>query len=202
MNDLAAYNAVKSKLRPGDIIMLWGASPLSWAIELFSGSGPSHCQIVRQAARGDADVMVTESTIENGRNGVQAHALGLRIATYDRGGRFAALRLSDEIRAKIDWFEFYKFIGEIDGSVKYGTVDLFEYLLREVPILGHYLFQDEHKSTMVCSSLVVAVLEKCGVLRGINWTTASPQQIVEMAIYQPDPLPLLGKPKLKRFNTV
>jgi hypothetical protein len=54
---------------------------------------------------------------------------------------------------------------------------------------------------MVCSSWVCALLERSGVLTGINWTQVTPQQLVEMRIYR-DFLPLLGHPKPSRFNTI
>lgn len=203
MNDLTVYNKVRSQLRAGDVIMLWGAKydPLSLIIEGLT-DGPSHCQIVRQPLTPSSDVMVTEATILNGHNGVQTNALGPRIGAYDKKGAFMALRLSDATRAKIDWFKFYEFIGQIDSIVTYDKLDLLEFLLRNIPFLGAHIGQAEHKDQMVCSSLVIAVLEKCGVLTGFNWTKFSPQDIAEMNIYDPETIVLYGNPHLKRFNSV
>ncbi len=200
MNDLTQYNTVKASLLPGDIVMFWGKGLLSHAIELAS-DGPSHCAIVRQPLTMGSDATIVESTIDGKLNGVQTHPLGSRVENYDAGAAIAVLRLSAAARAKLNLFRFYGFIGAAEGHVRYDTPDLVEFLLRDVPILGARLAQGEHKAEMVCSSWVTAVLEKCGVLSNINWTQAMPQQIVEMALYE-DWVPLLGNPKLKRFNTI
>jgi hypothetical protein len=200
MNDLTQYNRVRGQLRAGDIIMFWGSSPLSRVIECIN-AGPSHSAILRQPVTADSDATICQSTIQNGHNGVQTDPLGWTIGGYDKAGSIAALRLDDAIREKIDWQKFYAVIGAADGNVRYDVADLFEFLLRGVPILGVRVAQAEHKTRMVCSSWVTAVLESCGVLTGINWTQVSPQQLVEMHIYK-DFIPLFGNPKLSRFNTI
>jgi len=204
MNSLTQYNRVCSLLRPGDLAMFWGRDPLSWAIELVD-AGPSHSAIVRQPVTAEGDATICQSTIQkwNGVevNGVQTDPLGATIAGYDTGASIAVLRLDDPTRSKIDWEKFYAVIGAAEDHVGYDIPDLFEFLIRDVPILGARVAQGEHKARMVCSSWVTAVLESCGVLTGINWTEVTPQQLVEMHIYR-DFLPLLGNPKPSRFNTI
>src|ERR1035438_7526620 len=162
MNSLTQYNRVRSLLRPGDLVMFWGRSPLSLAIELID-AGPSHSAIVRQLVTDEgADATICQSTIQkwNGVevNGVQTDPLGATIAGYDSGADIAALRLDDPTRAKIDWEQFYAVIGAAEDRVKYDIPDLFEFLIRDVPILGARMAQGEHKARMVCSSWVTAVL--------------------------------------------
>jgi hypothetical protein len=168
-------------------------------------AGPSHSAIVRQPVTAEGDATICQSTIQkwNGVevNGVQTDPLGATIAGYDAGASIAALRLDDATRSKIDWFKFYEVIGAAEDHIGYDIPDLFEFLIRDLPILGARVAQGEHKARMVCSSWVTAVLESCGVLTGINWTEVTPQQLVEMHIYQ-DFLPLLGNPKPSRFNTI
>lgn len=204
MNDLTQYNSVRSQLLAGDLVMFWGRSPLSLAIELID-AGPSHSAIIRQPVTPESDATISQSTIQkwNGVevNGVQTEPLGLTIAGYDSGASIAALRLNDATRSKIDWGKFYGVIGAAQDHVGYDIPDLFEFLIRDVPIVGARVAQGEHRAKMVCSSWVTAVLESCGVLTGINWTQATPQQLVEMHIYQ-DFLPLLGNPHPSRFNTI
>src|ERR1035441_10114642 len=101
MNDLTQYNSVRSKLRPGDLVMFWGRSPLSWAIELID-AGPSHSAIIRQPITAESDVTIWKSTIRRGRNGVQPTPLGAPIAGYDAGASIAALRLDDTTRWIVD----------------------------------------------------------------------------------------------------
>ena len=203
MNPLTQYNAVKSQLRAGDLVMFWGRSLLSIAIELID-AGPSHSAIVRQEASAVSDVVISQSTIQKWggveRNGVQDEPLGATIAGYGPAA-IAALRLSNEVRGRINWETFHSVIGAADGRVEYDIPDLFEFLIRSVPVLGARVAQGEHKTKMVCSSWVTAVLESSGVLTGNNWTQVTPQQLVEMHIFR-DYLPLLGNPKLSRFNTI
>src|ERR1039458_2791826 len=203
MNDLTQYNRVRSLLRPGDLVMFWGRSPLSWAIELID-AGPSHSAMIRQPLTAESDVTICQSTIQNGHNGVQTDPLGATIAGYDAGASIAAMRLDDATRSKIDWFKFYAVIGAAEDHVGYDIPVLFEFLIRALAIpaaRGPLGARGENKAKMVCSSWVTAVFESCGVLTGINWTHVTPQQLVEMHIYR-DFLPLLGNPKPSRFNTI
>jgi hypothetical protein len=55
---------------------------------------------------------------------------------------------------------------------------------------------------MVCSGFVTAVFEAAGVLRGINWSKVSPQDLVEMKLYR-QCVQVLGKPAmLRNFNSL
>jgi hypothetical protein len=202
MNDLTQYLAVRNQIRAGDLIAFEGRDVLSSLIEVF-GNGPSHIAIVRgqDTANQASPVTITESTIIDGRNGVQTNRLSERLASYDTGSRAWWLPLSDEIRREIDWFEFYKFIGASEDHVKYDTLDLFEFIARGIPILGPRIGQKEKKQ-MVCSGFVTAVLESCGVLRGINWSKTTPGDLTSMRLYR-DCVQILGAPgTIHDFNTV
>src|ERR1035441_3886021 len=118
MNDLTQYNRVRSLLRPGDLVMFWGRSALSSAIERID-AGPSHSAMIRQPLTAEADVTICQSTIQNGHNGVQTDPLGATIAGYDAGASIAAMRLADATRSKIDWFKFYAVIGAAEDHVGY-----------------------------------------------------------------------------------
>ena len=49
---------------------------------------------------------------------------------------------------------------------------------------------------------LAGVLEAAGVLRGINWSKITPQDLVEMKLYR-QCVQVLGKPAiLRRFNSV
>jgi hypothetical protein len=206
-NDLRQYLSVRHLLRAGDVIVYKGASPLSLAIEALA-SGPSHSAVVRQPAlSAGTDAVITESTrpivlTAGSLNGVQTHPLGAEVAGYDAGGSIAALLLDDPTRARIDWKKFYAAIGSMDGIVTYDTAGLFEYLGRQIPIIGARLWQEEKQDSMFCSAFVSAVLIHCGALgAGINWSKQRPQELLEAHIYK-GYVPLLGKPKLARFNTL
>lgn len=199
MNDLAQYNAVRHTIRAGDVIVDYGTAPISRLIRLFA-PGPSHCAFVRWPMIGGMDVEICESTIENGKSGVQTNALGNEIAYYGCPVAAAVLYLSDATRKRIDWFKFYEIIGAAEDHTKYDTVGLFEYLLRDVPILGPRVAQAPPKDKYVCSAWTSAVQEFCDATYGVNWSQATPQQIVEMDIYK-GWAPLCGKPVLTRFNS-
>ena len=203
MNDLTQYLAVRSQIRAGDLIAFEGRDVLSSLIEVF-GNGPSHIAIVRNqdTANQASPVTITESTIENGRNGVQTNRLSERLASYDTGARAWWLPLSDEIRREIDWFKFYQFIGASEDHVGYDTMDLFEFILRGLPIVGSRIAQKENREQMVCSGFVAAVLESCGVLRGINFSKTTPGDLTSMRLYR-DCVQILGKPgTIHDFNTL
>jgi hypothetical protein len=144
--------------------------------------------------------MVVESTIEGEINGVQTASLEARLQSLN--GSALWLPLSEEARHAIGWFEFYAAIGEADGRVKYGAIDLLEFLLRDVPILGTRLAQVAHTDQMVCSAFAAWVYSRAGLLRGVNWSELSPQDLCEMRLFA-ECVPLVGKPpKIRRFNTV
>jgi hypothetical protein len=205
-NDLTQYNAVAPKMRPGDSIFFRGNAVISHAIKLFA-PGPSHCAVVRQAAREGKDVKIIQSTIEGNLNGVQTSNLGETLANYGAGSTAIWTPLSDDARGKIDWFQFYEFCGASQDHVSYDKVGLVEFVLREIPIIGPVVSQDEKQNTMFCSAWSTALYTKSGLLRGINWTKVSPQDLFEMKLY--DRLVyILGNPtetnnfNTTRFNTI
>jgi len=204
LNNLTRYFDVRDQIRAGDLIAFQGSGPLSGLIEAFS-AGPSHAGIIRvidRDAAGAKVVKMVESTIEGGRNGVQTNRLSQRLADYDEGGRAWWLPLADDVHQAIDWFKFYQFIGGAEDHVRFDTGGLFEFILRGLPIIGARIGQAEHRDRMVCSGFATAVLEAAGVLRGINWSKVSPQDLVEMKLYR-QCVQLLGKPAvLRNFNSL
>ena len=63
MNDPALFQSRKARLIPGDLIFYWGGGFLSWAIELLSGNGPSHVQMVDRIDP-DGTVWVVSKTLD------------------------------------------------------------------------------------------------------------------------------------------
>jgi hypothetical protein len=204
MNDLSRYLAVRDQVRAGDLIAFQGSGPVSGLIEAFA-AGPSHAGIIRvidRDATGAKVVKMVESTIEGDRNGVQTNRLSERLANYDAGGRSWWLPLADDIHRAFDWFQFYQFIGAAEDHVRYDKGALFEFILRGFPIIGPRIAQAEHRNQMVCSGFVTAVLEAAGVLRGINCSKVTPQDLIEMKLYRQS-VQLLGKPAtLRNFNSL
>jgi hypothetical protein len=191
---------VENQIRAGDVVVFYGGGFISRLIRLCA-EGPSHVGVIRQPATEGRPPRLIESTRQDGRNGVQTNPLPKTLATYPPNSSAAVLFLRDEVRALIDWQKFYAFCGQAEDTVRYDTEGLFEFFLREVPILGVRVAQEEHKNKMVCSAFTTALFEACGVFRGMNWSKMRPQDLVEAGIYS-HYLPLLGKPKLTRFNTL
>jgi hypothetical protein len=159
MNDLTQYLSVRAQLRPGDVVVFWGPKRnlLSALIELATQGGPSHTAIIRQPAQGwGVDAKITQSTLDSTGNGVRTNSLADTIAHYPAGSSAAALLLSDETRARIDWQKFYAYIGSIDGIVKYNVPELFEFLLPAA------LDRGEPSNSRVCSVCVGSILGNCG----------------------------------------
>ena len=202
---LDRYQTVRGMCRAGDIVAFSGTEPVSRLIQFFSASDITHVGVVRQPAVEGRDVMLSESTIDGKRSGVQTNMLNLVLSEYQNGGSASLLRLRADIRALIDWEKFYKALGEEDGFVEYDIEGLFLFLAPSIPLFGQFIAdarRQEDPKKMFCDGFAVALFESCGILRGINYRTITPQGLIEMAIYEPEPIPLLGKLKLKRFNTV
>jgi hypothetical protein len=202
--NLKRYLAVQYQMRPGDVIAFSGHALISYLIDAFSGSNLSHIAIVRNVSgtSTNADVVITESTIHNGKSGPQSRTLGGLLEEYGEDCQAWWLPLSDEVRRDFNLFEFYKFIGSAEGSVRYDIPGLFGFLARSVPILGPRICQGESAKRMFCSGYAVDCLEHAGALRGINYSKTSPQDLAEMHIYR-EYVQILGEcGKIARFNSV
>lgn len=193
-------------VRAGDLIVYCGRDPLSRAIEILADT-PSHVAVVRQGSHDGSAATITESTIEGGvvgaltggRNGVQTHPLSDYTADYD--GWIACLRLKDETRARANWFRFYELIGKAEGTVRYDTAGLFEFLLREIPVVGVRIAPEEKQDVMYCCAWACALYSALGIVAGVNWSHTRPQDLVEMGLWR-DWIPIAGHPRLKRFNSL
>lgn len=202
------YSTIRDRMQPGDVIVFNGTQFISKLINLFSG-GPSHVGMVRlivdEGREDGKTVQIVESTISDKCSGVQTSRLSERLAECEKAGeRVWWLPLSREVRKEINWEKFYSFIEACDnGKVSYDIPGLFGFLWRLIPIVGVRVAQGENKSKMFCSGTDAAILEAAGVLRGINISKISPQDIVEMNIYDSEYYQILGGYKeLKRWNTV
>ena len=203
MNDLTQYLAARPNMLPGDVIVFSGASGVSPLIELATGSCASHIAVVRQGTHVlYEDVNIIEATIEGVRNGVQSNLLAGRLANYDSRGRAWWLPLSPEVRKAMNWFQFYKYIGSTESRIRYDTAGLFHFLARAVPFIGPRTYQAENSAALFCSGFVAELFEQSGILRGINTSKVTPQDLCEAKLYR-ECVQILGAPgKIARFNTV
>jgi hypothetical protein len=212
IENVALYHSIARSMRPGDVILLEAVrNPLATIIRAVQGSPISHCGCISQAIHPQdpnaQDVVMGECTIHNGVSGAQRHSLLEVLQTRYPDGRAWLGRLSDRNRARLDLARFYEFLGDAECTVKYGVVNLFEYLLRTIPILGMRIFQSEDKHRMVCDSFVIAWLqyagERNGLLQGVNYQLETPQQLAEARIYSGPAVQIWGEPKeIPKFNTI
>jgi len=203
-NDLTAYKLAAPSMRAGDVIAFAGRAVISYLIDFVSNSDISHVAVVQSPLTATSDVLIAESTIESGISGPQTRPLGATLANYGPGAQAWLLRLSDQVRAEIDWSKFNWFIKTSeDGRIKYDTPGLFGFLGRQIPIVGSYICQSETAKRLFCSGYATEIFEQSGVLRGINWSQVSPQDLVEMKLFTGSPVQLIGKPRnIARFNTL
>ena len=99
-----------------------------------------------------------------------------RLATYR--GRAWWLPLRGDLRRQMDWYQFFTMVGKAEHEhIPYDIGGLFGFMLRDIPILGAHVAQEENHQAMFCSGLDTALLRASGVLRGVNWSKVTPQQI-------------------------
>ena len=196
-----------TNIRGGDIIAFGGTGFLSGAIDFLTGSKISHLAMVIDPGlsvdgKPQAGLNVVESTILNGRNGVQINSLAARLADYQTPGcRAWALRLSDPVRAFLAWDKLWAFGMERVGRDRYNVLELGAYVMRDLPAIGKLPFwymPNSHEE--VCSELVTELLAAAG-LPGLKPYQSPPQVVAELKIYA-GCAQLLGKPAtIRNFNS-
>jgi hypothetical protein len=188
MNTL--YPAVRSRILVGDVLAYWGPppslkqpNPVSGLIEFVTEGGPSHVQFCRQSIHLDTpDVLVCESTIEPGKNGIQTNPLGKRLADYAPGSRAEWYALKPDARARLDLELLYEICGAHDGIDHYDVGALFRFLL---PTWIAQRFEAKSPDSMVCSVWVALALEYAHVTYGVTAWKQTPADIIALPIFQP-----------------
>ena len=186
MTDLSAYNAVKHQILVGDIIALWGpkSKPVSGIIETVTEGGPSHVQFCRQSIHIDTpDVLVSESTIEPGCNGVQTNPLGKRLSGYPPGSRAEWSSLKPDARARLNLELLYEICGANDGISHYDVGSLFRFLLPDW--IAQRLDETTSLHDFVCSVWVATALEYSHATYGVTAWRMSPADVIALPIFQP-----------------
>jgi hypothetical protein len=183
VQNCALYASAAPTMRPGDIIACSGTALISHAIQVVTGSPITHVMTVRQAIHaGDpiSDVVVTQATMGGGEpNGAQSDPLGQVLASQYANGRAWLLTLAPSVRAKVDWFKFYQFIGACEGRVKYDWWGLVLYRLG--------LRAQVNPKAMFCNEYAIAIMQACGSLPpagvGVNPREQTPQAFVSMPLF-------------------
>ncbi len=203
---------MNDRMLPGDLVIFSGNAWISRAIKLFTASPVTHCGVVRWAA--DPAIVgniataydhsfLTQSTITQEVDGPQTTSLrSIIVDDYKGKVDVAWIPLHPRVRAELDAFKFYQFIGAIEDHAHYDKAGLGLYAAKDLPIVGPLIKQSPNPYEYFCSAYAIAIYEACGVIRGINSRKVSPQGLCEMGIWDRQHN-IFGKDiKIKGFNTL
>ena len=195
-----------SCIRGGDIIGFGGSGFVSDAIEWLTRSRLSHVATVIDPrldvdGQPQTELHIVESTILNGRNGVQINPLAARLAMCGPRERVWALRLSDAIRGFLDWDRLWAFAMVRVNRDRYNVLELGAYIARMIPVVQDLpIWYKPNSHEEVCSELVAQLLA-AGGLPALRPYETPPQGIAELKIYA-DCRQLQGKPAaIRKFNS-
>ena len=192
--------------RSGDILAFGGTGFVSDAIEELTRSKLSHVAMVLDPrlnvnGKPQTELQIVESTILNGKNGVQINSLTVRLAMCGGGERVFLLRLSDAIHGFLAWDRLWAFAIARVNRDRYNVLELGAYMARRIPLVQDLPFWYRPNSHQeVCSELVAELLA-AGGLPALRPYQTSPQGIAELNIFA-DCRQLKGKPAaIRKFNS-
>ena len=177
--ELVEYNSVRSHLRAGDVIAFGGKGFFSSVIKVATNHPCSHVGIVFTTVpspkSGEQLNLIIESTsLDGGKAGVQVSRLSERITNYN--GNVWWLPLSDNTRAKLDEDKFFDFLIKQKGK----AYDLPQAIGSAEDLV---ICNKEDFSKLFCSELVIAALEKGGVLEDVNASEYTPGDVCMENLY-------------------
>jgi hypothetical protein len=194
---IKAYNEVRNKMKPGDIIAFGGKGLVSEAIKHSTGSVVSHVGVILQTklligkrVQDGYFNQVIESGDINDFLGVSITRLSDRLEQYD--GQVWWMPLHNEVRKVLNIKAFYDFL--IHQVRK--PYDVPQAILAGLDTFdgknSGLTYNKEDFSKFFCSELVVAGLEAGGVFRNINASEVTPGELSKMKIYKRDYYQLKG----------
>ncbi len=205
-----AYEAARSRMKPGDVIAFSGKGEFSEIIKWATRAPVSHVGVILQSRLlidGNPQSgylnQIIESTSLNGFSGVIISRLSDRLNTYE--GEIWWLPLSDVIRGRLDAKKFYDFLFrqehkpyDAPQAVK-SAVDA----LDDAPLGSGMTHNAEDFSRFFCSELVTAGLEAGGAITHINASEVTPIDLCMFALYSGDYYQLKGTPRgIKGCNSL
>lgn len=203
-----SYSAIRSEVKPGDIIAFGGKSEFSDIIKWATRSVVSHVGIIMQSqlviggtTQGDTMNQLIESTSLNGFSGVTINRLSDRIAQYE--GEIWWLPLAGVVREKLDLKQFCAWClkqerkpYDMPQAVK-SAVDATD----KVPILGRATHNIEDFAKFFCSELAAGALEVGGAIPRINASEVTPVDLCSFNIYASNYVQIKGVEKpIRTYN--
>lgn len=204
----AKYSEVRNKMQPGDVIAFGGKTHFSEVIKWATGSGVTHVGVILQSKLLIYDEIqsgyfnqIIESANINGFRGVSISRMSDRMNHYH--GETWWLPLSEDVRKKLNFQEFYSFLLHQDRK-KYDLPQAIKSAVDstdDIPLLRNASHAEEDFAKFFCSELVAAGLEAGGVLPKLNASEITPIELCRMKIFRGDYYQLKGpNRKIKGFN--
>ena len=165
------YSEVREQMKPGDMIAFGGKGLVSRVIKFFTRSEVSHVGVVARIDE-HGRVMVMESTSLNGFSGVQLSRLSRRVAEYN--GDVWWYPLNDSARKDLKLTRFWNYLWKQDGK-KY---DKWQAIASAIPI-----YAKESENRMFCSELVYGAYEAGGIIRDVNSSELTPEDLRREIIF-------------------
>ena len=192
----AAYEDIRHAVRVGDGFAFSGDGFVSDFIKFWTRSPISHWATVIEALEPERRIKLIESTMLNGKNGVQINYASERIK--EKGIRCWWLPLSVESRRKLKPAKFTRFMLAQVGKPY------------DKHLIAHLLFDKlnlfaarEDWDAFICSELGSAGA-KAGGLLPLNTDTSEivPQRMCEFRLWARDHFQIAGSPKeIRGFNS-
>ena len=203
----ADYDAVRPKIRHGDVIAFGGEGCCSGLIKLGTNSPVSHVGVVYRTApdprTGLWQNFVMESTSLNGLSGVTLTRLSERLQNYR--GRVWWLALSEEFRAKTDWQAFHVWLALQEGkpyAAREAVASALDWA-EKLPLVGKLFRNPERYKRLFCSQLVCGAFKAAGVLpKNLNPAELTPRDLTAMKIYGGAAQLKGAEKEIKNFNTL
>jgi hypothetical protein len=203
---IVSYSDIREKIQPGDIIAFSGRGWWSRLIKWWTKSTVSHIGIVEAVIseqKGNWINQLIESTTLDGFAGVCINRLSARIEQYR--GDIWWLPLSDASRAVLSLDRFGDFLLRQRGKKydKFGAIRAGVDFLDRFPLLRNLTRSEESFSRLYCSELAAAGLEAGGVLKQVNASEITPDDLCRFKIFGTEYVQLSGKKprKIIGYNT-
>lgn len=195
-----SYAAIRSGIKPGDVIAFSGSGWISGAIKFFTRSCVSHVGVVYEInLKGHRRIKLMESTTLNGYDGVQETYLSERLESHN--GPVWWLPLSERVRKDMDAVRFWRCLWTVQAQkTKYDYRQAFHHAVD----LLHLWAQSESPGRLFCSELVALALKSAYVLPvWINSSEIRPVDLCAFRIYSDNYYQLRGKPaEIKGYNSI
>ncbi|MDD2598956.1 MAG: hypothetical protein PHO37_07015 [Kiritimatiellae bacterium] len=199
------YDAIKERIKPGDMIVFSGRKRFERLIRLVTRSIISHVGVVCRTGK-SVDVMESVGLKQNRKGGgegggVQCRQLAKLVESYD--GLMWWLPLSESSRSRFDLEKFTQFLKLAEGK-QYDIPQAICAVLDVIddnPFFNLSTYSQRDFSKFFCSELAAAALQAAGVITQLNPSEVTPANLCAFNLYAEDYFQIRGRRKeLDDFN--